>query len=275
MQKQYPDDVVAISLNLDHDSGDEPADDLQADVRGKLTELKMTTTNVMSSTVFDEVLEHFDLFSLPAAVIFDRDGSRLKTLEGDLSYEKQIFPLVEELTGDAEAGEADAKAEVSVEIRTWDEFEKWVATQQGKPVVVDVWSNFCEPCIKEFPEFVSLHRQQGDDVVCASLNLDYYGAGDTPEELQPRVLEFLRKHNASTVNFLSSTPDETVLDAIEVAALPVSLVYSSSGELEKVFSNAGGENGPEGFSYQDDVTPVVERLLSQGDNSSVDEDAIR
>ena len=99
MQNEYPDDVVAISLNLDHDSGKKPADDLQADVRKKLTELEMTTTNIMSSTVLDEVLEHFDLFSLPAAIVFDREGGRLQTFEGDLSYEKQIFPLLEALTG--------------------------------------------------------------------------------------------------------------------------------------------------------------------------------
>lgn len=267
MQKQFPEDVVAISLNLDHDTGEEPAADLQADVRKKLTELEMTTTNVMSSTVFDDVLEHFDLFSLPAAIVFDRDGSRLKTFEGDVSYEKQVIPLIEETIGGTPIDAAEAEAEVSVEIRTWEEFQKWVVAQRGKPVVVDVWSNFCEPCIKEFPEFVSLHRKYGDDVVCASLNLDYYGAGDDPDDLQPRVLEFLTKQKATSSNFLSSTADEEVLDAIAVSALPVTLVYNRAGELNKTFSNDSGEYGPGGFTYQANVKPLVAGLL----NASADE----
>lgn len=103
MQKKYPDDVVGISLNVDHDQADTaPSDDLREEVLAKLSELNLETVNLMTSDPFDEMLERYDLFSLPAAIVYDREGKKLKTFEGDLSYEKQIFPLLESVVSPAE-----------------------------------------------------------------------------------------------------------------------------------------------------------------------------
>ncbi len=100
MQKQYPDDVVAISLNLDHDDDDMPPDDeLQTEVRDKLVELNLAVTNVMSTDSYDEVTSHHDLFSLPAALIYNAEGQLIRKFDGDLNYEKAVFPLVAELLG--------------------------------------------------------------------------------------------------------------------------------------------------------------------------------
>ena len=111
MQKSYPDDVVVISLNVDHEQeGGAPSDELRKDVLAKLSDLKLQTINVMSSDAYDDVLARHDLFSLPAAIVYDRDGKLLKVFEGDLSYEKQIFPLLAELTTSDEISPAAAEA---------------------------------------------------------------------------------------------------------------------------------------------------------------------
>jgi len=158
--------------------------------------------------------------------------------------------------------DADETAKpVQLKIQSWDEVQTWVGSQKGKVVVVDMWSTFCEPCIEEFPQFVELHNRLGDQVVCASVDIDYYGAGDSPEEIQPRVFEFLTKHKATSVNFISSTADEEVLDSIGVAAIPAVLVYDQSGKLKKTFTNDNDEYGPSGFRYAKDINPFVEELL--------------
>jgi len=158
--------------------------------------------------------------------------------------------------------DADESAKpVQLKIQSWDEVQAWVGSQKGKVVVVDVWSTFCEPCIEEFPQFVELHNRLRDQVACASVDIDYYGAGDTPEEIQPRVLEFLTKHKATSVNFISSTADEEVLDSIGVAAIPAVLVYDQTGKLKKTFTNDNEEYGPTGFRYAQDINPFVEDLL--------------
>ncbi len=97
MQKEHPDDVVSIALNVDHNEEDAaPTDELQKEVLAILTERNMETTNLICSTPFDRMLDKYELFSLPAAIVFDRDGQKLEVFEGDLNYEKQVFPLIEQ-----------------------------------------------------------------------------------------------------------------------------------------------------------------------------------
>ena len=110
MQKDHPDDVVSIALNVDHNEEDTaPTDELQKEVLAILTERNMETTNVICSTPFDTMLDKYELFSLPAAIVFDREGKKLEVFEGDLNYEKQVFPLIEkQLSPDGAAAEEAA-----------------------------------------------------------------------------------------------------------------------------------------------------------------------
>jgi thiol-disulfide isomerase/thioredoxin len=163
-----------------------------------------------------------------------------------------------------EVKSAAAPKTASVEVVSWSEFQEWVAKQQGKVVVVDVWSTSCAECVEEFPHFVELNGRLGDRMVCASISIDYYGAG-SPEELKPSVLEFLTEKNATSSNFLSSTPDEEVMDALDVASIPAVLVYDQSGALKKTFKNDDGEYGPGGFNYKEHINPYVEELLKPAD----------
>jgi len=98
LQKKYPDDVVTISLNLDHDQANAlPPKGLQDEVLEKLVELKLEITNVMSSEAYESVLARHDMFSLPAAIVFNRDGREFRKFEGDLSYKEQVFPLIAQM----------------------------------------------------------------------------------------------------------------------------------------------------------------------------------
>ena len=153
-------------------------------------------------------------------------------------------------------------AEIPLEIKSWDGLQDWIASQPGKIVVVDVWATFCMPCLLEFPHFVELHEEYKDRVACASLNIDFYGgAGDRPEYVRPKVLQILSSQNATMANFISSDPDETILKHISSASIPAALVYDRQGTLHKVFHNDTGEYGPDGFTYERDIIPLVKQLL--------------
>ena len=159
------------------------------------------------------------------------------------------------------ASEATAP-NVQVDIKSWEEIQAWVAGQRGKVVVIDVWSTYCVPCVKEFPQFVQLHKAFQADVACASINIDYYGGDDEqPEGIQPQVLKFLTSKQASMQNFISSDPDEDILNHINTAAPPVAIVYGRDGKLHTIFNNDKDTYGPEGFNYEDDIVPVVKSLL--------------
>lgn len=197
---------------------------------------------------------------------------RTKTL-GIVSVTCLAISLGWPATNQVEAGEANSKStkpespksaaatkSVSLEIRSWSDFQKWVAKQKGKVVVVDVWSTSCDECVKEFPHFVALHKRLGNKVVCASFNIDFFGVG-SPKDVEPDVLKFLKAKHATSSNFLSSTTDEKVMKAMDVASIPTALVYDQSGKLRKTFKNDNNDYGPNGFNYKDHINPFVEELV--------------
>lgn len=172
-------------------------------------------------------------------------------------------------SSNTEASESPAAKTVSLEIRSWSEFQEWVGGQKGKVVVVDVWSTSCGECVKEFPHFVELHDRLGDQIVCASVSIDFYGVG-SPDELKPDVLEFLKEKHATSSNFLSSTADEKVMEALDVASIPAALVYDQTGKLSKTFSNDHNDYSPDGFNYKDHINPFVEELLKTARESTAE-----
>jgi len=160
-----------------------------------------------------------------------------------------------------------AVPQVRVDIKSWQEIQTWVASQHGKVVVVDVWSTSCLPCVKEFPHFVALHEELVGEIACVSVNIDYYGAEDEkPEDLKPRILEFLIPRRATMHNFISSDPDEEVHKQIATAAIPAVLVYDRDGKLHTTFNNDEAAYGPEGFNYADDIAPLVRQLLKSDES---------
>ncbi len=164
----------------------------------------------------------------------------------------------------AESPPPDSAAQVSLETKSWQEVQQWVASQKGKVVVVDVWSTYCPTCMEEFPHFVQMHKAYPDRVAAASLSVNYYGGkGTAPEDDRADVLRFLELQSAMMPNFLSSDPDSQVLEEISTVAIPAALVYDQQGNLRQVFNNDTDTYGPEGFSYEADVVPLVEELLAE------------
>jgi thiol-disulfide isomerase/thioredoxin len=39
-----------------------------------------------------------------------------------------------------------------------------ISLKKGKPKVLNFWATWCDPCVKEFPEFVKLNTKYGDKV---------------------------------------------------------------------------------------------------------------
>ena len=58
---------------------------------------------------------------------------------------------------------------VTVEIKSWEDTQALIASHKGKVVIVDLWSTSCEPCMREFPNLVALHKKFGTDkIACIS-----------------------------------------------------------------------------------------------------------
>ncbi|MGH7139624.1 MAG: TlpA family protein disulfide reductase [Pirellulales bacterium] len=130
---------------------------------------------------------------------------------------------------------------VTVEIKDFDGIQELIAGKRGKVVVMDCWSTWCEPCVKEFPGLVKLHEKYGDKVACISLSFNYAGGkNESPEDHQEAVLEFLRSQHATFDNVLASVPDEELYQRLgfKSAAVPAIFVYDREGNLVGQFESA-------------------------------------
>jgi thiol-disulfide isomerase/thioredoxin len=146
---------------------------------------------------------------------------------------------------------------------TWKDVEALVAKNAGRIVVVDIWSTSCLPCMIEFPHLVEMHQKHGEKVVCISFNVDYVGIKSKPATTYvKKVEEFLQKHKATCTNILSSMPSDEVFQSLELSSIPAAYVYGTDGKLIKRFDDSLLVDGKdEAFTYQDDINPLVEKLL--------------
>lgn len=135
----------------------------------------------------------------------------------------------------AEPAAASPAAEVKLVIKDYDGLQQLIASKKGKVVVVDAWSTYCDPCMKEFPGLVGLHKKYGaEKVACISMCTNYSGVGKPEDELA-EPLAFLKKQGATFDNLLSSDADETLYKKLKIASIPCIFVYDADGKLAKLF----------------------------------------
>jgi thiol-disulfide isomerase/thioredoxin len=131
---------------------------------------------------------------------------------------------------------------VTVEVKDFDGIQELLASKRGRVVVMDCWSTWCDPCVKEFPGLVALHtKYSSDDLACISLSFNYEGGKtETPEEHIPAVLDFLRGQKATFDNVIASVPSEELYQSLgfKSAAIPAIFVYDRDGNIAKQFESA-------------------------------------
>jgi thiol-disulfide isomerase/thioredoxin len=164
---------------------------------------------------------------------------------------------------DSTAGKKNSSAaEAKVEVASFAQVQAEVAKHKGKVVVVDYWSSWCPPCVKELPEMAQLHKELGKQIVCFTVDVDFAGAeGEKPEEHRENVLGILTQNQLTMRNFISSDPDMTVFKKLNVGSVPVLHVFDRAGKLHMTFTNEDEKFGKDGFSILKDVKPVVLQLM--------------
>ena len=103
LHHQHSDHVHAIALNVDFDGDSQPSAELQQKVKAAIVEHKVQIENILCSDPMEDVLADLGIYSLPAALIFDRNGNELRRFDGLVDYEGEIIPFIDGLVAQTPA----------------------------------------------------------------------------------------------------------------------------------------------------------------------------
>ncbi len=99
----------------------------------------------------------------------------------------------------------------------------------GKPLLINFWATWCEPCREEFPALVKIDSEYKGKIDFITISLDF------EEEITTGVPKFLALMKASMPTYVLITPDETaaisMISKEWAGGLPMTVLYDPSGKL--------------------------------------------
>jgi thiol-disulfide isomerase/thioredoxin len=117
-----------------------------------------------------------------------------------------------------------------------------VAHERGRPVVVNFWATWCDPCRKELPVLAQLARER-TDVAWLSVSIDDPSDRAAVEQLMTKLdLPF-------PVYLKAPGPDQAFIDGVDPewsGVVPMTLVFDPQGRRTALFSGEHGRADIEG-----------------------------
>ncbi len=99
----------------------------------------------------------------------------------------------------------------------------------GKPLLINFWATWCEPCREEFPSLVQIDAEYKGKIDFITVSLDF------EEDLKTGVPKFLAAMKATMPTYLLITPDETAAISMVskewAGGLPFTVLYESGGKI--------------------------------------------
>lgn len=98
----------------------------------------------------------------------------------------------------------------------------------GKPLLINFWATWCDPCREEFPDLIKIGADYKDKIDLITISLDELS------EIDNDVPKFLAQMKAEAPGYLLKVPDEGAAIATVSkdwqGGLPFTILFNSKGE---------------------------------------------
>jgi thiol-disulfide isomerase/thioredoxin len=152
--------------------------------------------------------------------------------------------------GSAAPNKASAKAARKVTVIDIEGLRK-VLKPGSKPLMINFWATWCDPCREEFPDLVKIDTLYKGKIDFITVTLD------TPDEATAAVPKFLSLMKATMPTYLLHTPDEDAAISLVTpdwaGNLPLTIIYKPTGETAYL---------KKGKVHIDDVSLAIDKLLT-------------
>lgn len=106
---------------------------------------------------------------------------------------------------------------------------KQLIKPNGKPLLVNFWATWCDPCRDEFPDLVKLDNEYKGKIDFITISLDF------PEDIATTVPKFLTAMKAEMPTYVLITPDESAaigsVNKDWQGGLPFTILYDKGGKM--------------------------------------------
>lgn len=104
-----------------------------------------------------------------------------------------------------------------------------VIRPRRRPLLINFWATWCDPCREEFPDLVAIDREFKGKIDFITVSLD------DPEDIATRVPQFLASMKAEMPAYLLSVSDEgEIISLISPdwrGGMPFTALFSTAGKL--------------------------------------------
>lgn len=158
-------------------------------------------------------------------------------------------PSEEETTEDSEYTEIEDHEIIKApdfKVLDYQGNEVTLAEHFGKPIVVNFWATWCGPCKYELPDFDSLAKEYGDEVVFMMVNMT-----DGSQETVDKVKKFVEDEGYTFPVYFDTESEAAYTYGIY--SIPRSLFIKPNGEINYAYIGVMDEE-----SLRNNINSIIE-----------------
>jgi thiol-disulfide isomerase/thioredoxin len=125
-----------------------------------------------------------------------------------------------------------------------------LADLRGKPLLINLWATWCQPCLREMPSLERLQASLGDRLTVLAISEDHGGT--------KVVLPFVDEHGFDKLKIYLD-PQSEVGRAFKARGLPTTILIDGAGEVQGRVEGAAEWDTPK-------MLAVIEPFLGAADS---------